>query len=147
MPKLTILMGLPGAGKSTWTKEYLKVALKTYRVNRDTLREMVDFTGPYSKGGELINRKLRDICIVTLLNAGYDVISDDTNLYEKPRTDMINYVLAVCPGTIIDYVTIDTPIEECIRRDAMRKWPVGEAVIRGMAKSSQYGDRAFSVGE
>jgi predicted kinase len=35
-------------------------------------------------------------------------------------------------GARLEMIDLDTPLEECIRRDALREKPVGEAVIRGM---------------
>lgn len=138
MSKFIVLIGLPGSGKSTWAKEYIINNPHTKRVNRDTLREMVDFTGPYSKKNEAANRSLRDVCIDHLLLLGHDVISDDTNVYPDKREEMITYVKRVHPHVDLEIVQITTPIEECIRRDAGRPKPVGEKVIRGMAKSSGF---------
>jgi len=136
MGRLIVLIGLPGSGKTFWSKEYISKHPNTKRVNRDTLREMVDFTGPYSKKNEAMNRSLRNACIYHLLLLGYDVISDDTNVYKDKRNEMIDYIQLVMPDTEIQYVQMITSIEDCIARDAARDRTVGEKVIKGMASSS-----------
>lgn len=119
---LTITVGLPGSGKSTWAKQQPGV-----RVNRDDLRAML-VAGPWPHG----DRAAEDMCTVAqhaqisaLLGAGIDVICDDTNL----RPDVVRALtdLAERAGAVVRVVDLTgVPVEECIRRDALR--PEGERV-------------------
>ena len=48
----------------------------------------------------------------------YDlIISDDTNLKTKYRTPLLE--LAMAHGYFVEYHTMQTPIVECVRRDAL----------------------------
>jgi predicted kinase len=66
------------------------------------------------------------------ITRGFDVLVDDTNLnpYHKNRYEN----LARMADAEFEIIEIDTPIEECIRRDSLRERSVGEEVIRNMAK-------------
>ena len=60
-----------------------------------------------------------------------DVIVDDTNL-SKRAIDHWEWIAGVTYSDI-EFIKIDTDIEECIRRDSLRANPVGEEAIRKMA--------------
>lgn len=63
--------------------------------------------------------------------AGYDVVSDDTNL-QNYICKQLFAVANVC-NRMVEWVTFETPLEVCIARDKKRSQPVGECVIRTMA--------------
>lgn len=136
MKKVILMRGLPGSGKSTYAKQLLEQAPNTYkRINRDDLRMMFD-NGYTSNGNEKFVKKVRDILIVKALEEGKNVIVDDTNLSERNFT-RISQLVGEFNKQNNDTVSVevkefDTPLNECIERDAKRDKPVGEKVIREM---------------
>jgi predicted kinase len=123
---------VPGCGKTTWAKEWIAVHPWYKRVNRDLLRQMFDF-GRYTTNSEKFIRKIRDELIRECLESGYSVVVDDTNLSKRDiyqitdMAHMFNRVIGISrtvaiPVRIVDF---DTPLKECIRRDALREKPVG----------------------
>ncbi len=76
--------------------------------------------------------RMRDVLISQALQFGFSVVVDDTNLQEYHLTQI--RTLASVYGAGVEVVTMDTPLDECIRRDAQRARPVGEVVIRQMAE-------------
>lgn len=129
--QVIILKGLPGSGKSTWAREQLLASKgRIKRINKDDLRAMLD-AGEWSATNERFVVQARDTLLMAALTAGYDVIIDDTNLdpFHERRIRQLT-------GSRADVSVrfFDIPIEECIRRDALRPFPVGETVIREMAR-------------
>lgn len=119
MKKLLILRGLPWAGKSILARNIVDTIHWWKRVNKDDLRAMID-NGKWSEK----NEKLIDQCELAIadiyLNAWYNVVIDDWNLSDK-RVKMLweNLVLDATKVEVVEHF-IDTPVEECIRRDRLR---------------------------
>jgi len=128
MQEVIILRGLPASGKTTWAREYCKELPVYCRVSKDDIRAMLGVT--YSKNSEETVCAIRDKMIKTLIEAGYLVIVDDTNINPK-HISTIN-MLCVHLGVDCQVKDFDTPVDECIRRDAERVSPVGDMVIRNM---------------
>jgi len=134
MPKVLILKGLPASGKSTYARELMeKEPGKWKRINKDDLRNMLD-DGKWSKENESHILRQRDEMMSYFLRQGQNIIIDDTNLSLKHESGI--RILVDLPDTV-EVKTFDTPVEECIRRDALRtgRDHVGEKVIRDMARS------------
>jgi predicted kinase len=132
VPKVIILKGLPGSGKSTWAKEVVLSYPNTYkRVNKDDLRSMLD-GGQYSKANEKVVLQTRDLLISNFLKGGFNVIVDDTNLAPHHIQKIMS--IAKEAGVSFEIKEFDVSVEECIARDLKRPNPVGEKVIRGMYK-------------
>lgn len=129
MSTLIILQGLPASGKSTKARELCQPG-KNVRINRDLLREMLHFG--FSLKEEDTVKKAEAMIIKYFLNKGRDVIVDDTNL--KDNTVKWLYKMAAECDSDVEFIKIDTPLEECIKRDAMRDNPVGKGIIRHMYK-------------
>lgn len=131
MPRLLMLKGLPGSGKSTIAK-----GLKDFkRVNMDDLRSMLD-DGKWSKGNEKRMQAIRSETISHLLHHGHNVVVDDTNLHPKHLIEMEAIAKEVrfierCQCSV-EVKFVDTPVEECIKRDLKRSKSVGKDVIMKM---------------
>lgn len=121
MPKLLILKGLPASGKSTLARELKRKGWKV--VEKDRLREIV-------QGSEKTIMKTRDDMIRSYLSKGENVVSSDTNLH-PPHVPHLESIAEEC-GAEVEVRFIDTPLDECIRRDAERENTVGARVIRMM---------------
>ncbi len=79
---LYMLRGLPASGKSTWARELISKKERIKRVNRDDIRRMLG-SDEWNKKSELIVNKIRKNMIITLLDSGFSVIDDNTNLHPK----------------------------------------------------------------
>lgn len=129
--KLIYTVGLPASGKTTWAKQYIADAgnPKTVRINKDDLRSMLH-DNIFNGSREKVTVSSRNALITTALNAGFDVIVDDTNLNPVHQ----NYFESLKSDTVMvekrDFTNI--PLSECIKRDAKRTNPVGEHVIKKM---------------
>lgn len=88
------------------------------RVNLDDLRTMVSL--PYSKEVEKIIQKTQQLIVEAWLNAGIDVVLDNTNVHTPEWADKYEVV----------HLNFTAPLEELIRRDSLRPAPVGEDVIK-----------------
>jgi predicted kinase len=134
MKKVILMKGLPGSGKSTYAKKLISENPEQFkRINRDDLRAMFD-NGFISKSNETFIRGIRDLLIIRALESGKSVIVDDTNLSEKNLTRITQLVhqhnKANNENVIIEVKQIETSVEECIKRDALRENPVGDKVIK-----------------
>ena len=131
-----MMRGLPGSGKSTYAKKLVAEAPNTYkRINRDDLRAMFD-NSHFSKGNEKFVKQVRDLLIIKALEEGKHVIVDDTNLSSTNET-RVRQLVQEFNKTHNDTVQVEvcemqTPLEECIARDAKRPNPVGAKRIREM---------------
>jgi predicted kinase len=134
--KIILTKGLPGSGKSTWAKKYIKDHANTKRVNRDDLRSMID-DGVWSDKNEKKIVSIRNGIIRGLVLGGADVIIDETNLSPKSVEALLEFLHEVekeVPLKIEWKDFTDVPVEECIKRDLKRSASVGEAVIRRFYK-------------
>lgn len=133
MTKLTITIGLPSSGKSTWAHEQKQADPNTVIIERDGVRETLfgtrkDFTGE----GQVTARQESEV--TWALAAGYNVIVSDTNLNTKGHKRWRN-LASKCGAAFETKSFLDVSVEECIRRDALRhdNERVGHEVIENMA--------------
>lgn len=123
---LTITIGLPGSGKSTWGEKMRQAYPERVRiVNRDDIRASNGTR--FEDGDEDYVAQIRDYMIDRLLNLGYDVICTDTNLSPKVRrrlSQIAKHRKAECVETSFMHV----PLEECLRRNKIR-WQNGDRKV------------------
>jgi predicted kinase len=131
MGRIIFIRGLPGSGKSTHSKNYIEQNPNIIRVNKDDIRALMGYT-KFNKQKEKLVVECEYNMAQEAITRGFDVLVDDTNLnpYHKNRYEN----LARMADAEFEIIEIDTPIEECIRRDSLRERSVGEEVIRNMAK-------------
>jgi len=140
MSKLIICRGIQGSGKSTWAKAWAKED-PTHRVrfNWDDMRIMMGEYWVPERENTGILRTLRASFLDDMMHKGWDICIDNMNLNPKDwefYEGLVKAYNAVNPGKEyeVEYMDFFTPVEECIRRDAMRPNPIGEAVIRSTWK-------------
>jgi predicted kinase len=129
MRKLVILRWLPASGKSTEAKKLVEEGMK--RVNKDLLREMLDFW-VWSKANEALVNEIEYDLIQSLLSRGISVVVDDTNI-SMSRVNLLEAIW-MWEDANVEVKLMDTPIEECIKRDANREKSVWEEVIKKFSK-------------
>lgn len=132
MATLHITRGLPASGKSTFARTWVaEDPAHRARINRDDLRAMMHagvWLGPATESQILT---VRNFAISALLWKGFDVICDDTNLPQGTARELAEIAQANHADWIVHDLT-GIPVDECVRRDALRPTPIGETVIREM---------------
>ena len=142
-PKLVMLVGIPGAGKTTYATKYMKENPNTIHLSSDSIRK--ELWGDESIQGD--NSQIFSLMqtrAVEALNNGQNVIYDATHVTRKDRA----YIIELCPKFVqIEAHIIWAPIKTCIERDAVRERTVGKAVIDKMLKKFQapYYDEGIDV--
>lgn len=144
MKKVIILTGLSGSGKSTFAQRFCLENANWLRVNRDDLRRSLlpVSLGEYWKTWpdqekdriEKLVSELQDTAILEGLRRGWHVLIDNTNLRQSYFTMFRKLLSQHFDEVSISYKLVDTPLEECIRRDSARPDSVGEAGIRRQAE-------------
>ena len=123
---MIILVGLPGCGKSTYAKSIMDPEGHVQYCSSDKVREELygdeNIQGDPNKVFRVLHNKVKN-----LLDRGYDVIYDATNVTRKNRRSVIQEVKKYC--TEIEAHIVWAPVEQCIARDAARKRTVGKDVI------------------
>lgn len=132
-PRLMMLVGLPGSGKSTWAEKYITENGNTVIIASDKIRKEL-FNDENSQ--EDNNRVFYEMEVRALnyLNKGVNVIYDATNVVRKRRKAFLDKL----PTWVRkEAYVIWAPLEVCIERDSSRDRTVGKNVIWKMVKSYQ----------
>jgi predicted kinase len=141
--KLILTRGIQGSGKSTWAKAWVAEDPEhRIRINNDDIRNML---GPYwvPSREDLVSQTKVEIFKYAITKS-YDIVVDNMNLNPKEVKFWENLVRehnrrtfpkVIQPDWLqweyeIEFKDFFIPLEECIRRDAMRPNPIGEKVIR-----------------
>lgn len=113
-PKLLCLKGLPASGKSTYAKELESKGW--VRVNKDDIRK--EFFPDYTFKDEKKVVYMEDAEIIAELREGNNVVVDDTNFTPKRQQRLEK--IAKEEDADFEVLFIDTPLEECIKRNRKR---------------------------
>lgn len=116
MSKLTLMVGIPGSGKSTWLKEHKQ--LHEFIVSRDTIRftllqENDDY---FSKEDEVWEIYVANI--ESLLKSGATVYADATHLNHGARLKLLK-ALNIIPDEI-EIICFKVSLEVAQERNAQR---------------------------
>jgi len=127
--KVKVVIGIPGAGKSTWCKKFIAENKDYIRVNRDDFRSMFkDNFVPDGKVEELITI-VSNQAILSALNSNFNVLIDNTHLRLCYINDIIKLVKHKAD---IEFHIFDIDLETAIDRDSKRDRVVGANVIKKM---------------
>ena len=123
-PTLTLLVGVPGSGKTTWANKNHKeneVVLSSDLIRKELFNDETNQENNKLVFTTLYNRARR------LLKSGKSVIIDATNVTIKDRSRALNNFtnFAVLKVAIV----FKTPTDICKFRDKNRTRTVGEEVI------------------
>jgi len=126
MTHLIMCRGLPASGKTTWALDEWSKNPAIVVIDSDVIRQKM---GGYNETIEDLVQLEKFNRIKEALKRGKIVISADPNLLPMYESKLRS-IAKQCKATF-EIHSFDTPVEECIRRDALRKNPVGkEAIIR-----------------
>lgn len=134
---LTMTIGLPGSGKSTWGEEMRAQYPDRIRiVNRDDIRASNGTR--FEDGDEQYVALVRDYMIDRLLILGYDVICTDTNLSPKVRRRLSQIAKTrKCEATEVSFMHV--PLDVCLTRNTQR-WILGDRKVPNSAIQSMHDD-------
>ena len=133
--KIILTRGIQGSGKSTWARQWVvEDPENRVRINNDDIRNML---GKYwVTEREPLVSEIKQNIVTNAMSRGYDIVVDNMNLNPKEVKfwqDIVhnNEVNPISKYLYeIEFKDFFIPLEECIRRDAMRPNPIGEKVIR-----------------
>jgi len=134
MNKMYILIGIPGCGKSTWSKENINE--NTVVICKDAFRSMLRIDYKYNKKYEPIVHDLQTAAIISAANNELDIIVDEVNI-NKAKRDKLKEIV---PDYEIVYVvfkntdTLDRRMNEP-RGYTREEW---NEVIQGMIESMEW---------
>lgn len=132
-PKLILLVGISGAGKTTYAQQYVEKHSNTIHLSSDEIRAEL-WGDPSIQDNPYEVFSLMQKRAVEALNNGQNVVYDATGITRKDRAGIIS----VCPKFVkIECHIVWAPIEICIERDAARERSVGKEVIDRMLKRFQ----------
>ena len=136
-PSLLILVGPAGSGKTTWARNYVRGRRGTRIVSRDSLRQQLfgydeeNVKDYYVERKTLHERetsvtKSQFALIKCLLEDGYSVVVDDTNLMPAVVDGFVNSF----KGYKILFKCFDVGLDTALARNAARRKRVDESIVR-----------------
>ncbi len=135
MNNLFVLMGLPGAGKSTFAKILLNIKSDIDYLSSDELRKQFwKYKDNHKKIFSIMHEKTLEY-----LQNGRDVIYDSTNLERKYRVKLYQKTKESNMTTRVIIVFIHNGLEKAIEQSKQRKKriDVNEQLIRDMYRTVQ----------
>lgn len=141
-PKLCVIVGIPGSGKTTYCESVVKENFTFKHLSSDLIRKEILGSEEDQSANDRVFHVMKSRAL-EYLNAGYSVLYDATNITRKSRSA----ILSVLPPWVQKEAIICwAPIETCVERDKSRKRSVGKAVISKMLRNYQvpYFDEGFS---
>ena len=140
MKSVFVTVGIPGSGKSTFVKERLAANPKAVRMNNDDLCTMLfgqPFVAHTDSTSKLLSAMRKSQLRVLLQSDGVEeVYIDNTNLHSNIMSAYKKIAIQYGASFHILDQFLNVDVDECIRRDALRDNPVGEDVIRKMARQA-----------
>lgn len=129
-PVITILVGVPGSGKSTFAKRMLEVFKDAVVLSSDSIRERIYGDANCQDNPAKVFSIMQEEAIMAL-NKGLDVVYDATSITRKSRASILDRV----PKHVTkNCVIVWAPVDVCIERDAKRDRTVGPDVIHKMLR-------------
>lgn len=152
MPNLVFMCGIPASGKSTFAAECKKNGGDRYAiVSTDEIRkanfgnaaaqydsdceEIAKEMGvsPYKVANDFVYAIAVDEIVQSFSSGNIDVVVfDATNISIKNRKSVLEKVVADVPDAKPFAIVFNTPLEDCLRRNAERERVVPVGVIKRM---------------
>lgn len=124
-PKLLILVGAPGSGKSTFARYFIRTEDNWVRVNRDDFRLMQFGDTLMSPFYEEHITKMVEASVITLLKNHTNVIIDATNSSLRTLEDMVRTYTEYAD---ISFKVFDLSVEELVKRCDKRYEQTGKFI-------------------
>lgn len=137
--RVILTRGLPASGKSTYARKLVDEDPTFIRLNRDDFRQMLFGQAVLSSAKEQMVTAAQHGAIDNSLKAGFNVIVDDTNFFERGVKNIMK--IAQKYGAEVEFKDFtDVSLDELLHRDDQRRQAgksnlsgaVGEKVIRDM---------------
>ena len=137
--KIYILCGVPGSGKSTWARKQVEeLDGKGIIISRDAIRFSMlnDNDAYFAHEDEVFDEFIRQTQEAINDQEHTSIFIDATHLNEKNRNKVLSRLWRMDKDVVIG-VYFDIPLEECLRRNALRtgRALVPETVIKNMYES------------
>ena len=137
--KIYILCGVPGSGKSTWARKQIEeLDGKGIIISRDAIRFSMlgDDDAYFAHEDAVFDEFIKKIQEAINDQEHTSIFIDATHLNEKNRNKVLSRIWRMGDDVIIG-VYFDVPLEECLRRNALRtgRALVPETVIKNMCES------------
>lgn len=138
-PTIHLMQGASASGKSTYARKLIANAPRPiWYVALDPLRHMLHGTrrqAHWEPGYEAATQYGEAALVAALVRLGIDVLVDDTHCYPG----QLEHLRKALRGVRVRWKIhrMDTPLEECLARDADRENGVGEACIRDLHRRQQ----------
>jgi predicted kinase len=129
-PRIVLLVGLPGSGKSSWVKSRLTPGISGV-LSSDAVRALLADDPCNQNIHPRVFRVMRDLLKHRLNLRRPVTFIDATNLTPKERRPYIR--LAELFDADIEAVFFDVPAEECMRRNRTRERQLPDEVIAAMS--------------
>lgn len=140
MPKLYIMCGPSGVGKTTWAHNFMNENFDMRYVSRDEVRySMIKDDEEYFSHEKEVFKKFVAIITEALID-GFDVIADATHLNEFSRRKLTQAIDMRFTDYEIIYVVVSLGYDECAKRNASRE---GRARVPETALKNMYRDFRF----
>ena len=140
MPKLYVLCGISGSGKSTWAHNFIKEHPEVHYVSRDEIR--FSMVGPderyFSKENEVLSEFIKTIA--DNLSHGFDTIADATHLNQWSRGRLLHAIDKQFKQYEIIFVVFIVDYDKVIEHNNLREGraKVPEHIINEMFQHFTY---------
>ena len=122
MPKLIMMIGVAGSGKTSWAREYAREHDDVVIHSSDEIRKEL-----HAKGFEIEAKS--NVCVFALmkertirdLNKGMTVIYDATNINVSERICFLNQIRFNVRDCFTEAVYINKPLEVCLEQNSLRE--------------------------
>lgn len=135
--ELTILVGIPGSGKTTWANQMIQQYAGVVKVSRDDVRMMLR-SHPYpGTEYEPLVSSIVDLSITSALKKGWDVILDNTHCTAATLRETIDK-FGKEYKVRIQIIGSDLTLDEIKLRNAKRQSPVADDILDRMYSGWKY---------
>ena len=108
-PKLVVVFGLPGSGKSFFARKLSEILQASY-LNTDSIRILMQKRGDYAYSTKLnVYRRMHDICVENL-SAGKNVVLDGTYFKRALRDQLLDIILPLKVDLSFIEITAEQPV-------------------------------------